>query len=224
MTADRELQIAVGAQTVSALLREPQEALACYVMAHGAGVGMRHKFMSAVAAGLSERGIATLRYQFPFVEHGRKRPDSPKTAQEAVRAAVEEGRKLCPRLPLFAGGKSYGARMTSQAQAEHPLTGVRGLIFFGFPLHPPTQPSDARAKHLSQVAVPMLFIQGTSDAFAQSALLGNVVAGLGNRAELAVVEDADHSLHVPSRSGKSDAEVLCGVLDRMLQWIKAVSA
>src|SRR4051812_39075477 len=158
--AEREVKISVGEAQVSGLLTAPEGARACYVLAHGAGVGMRHKFMADIAHGLAERGIATLRYQFPYMERGSKRPDSPKVAEATVRASAEKARQLLPGLPLIAGGKSYGGRMTSQAQAESPLEGVRGLAFLGFPLHSPGQPSDARAEHLARVNVPMLFLQG----------------------------------------------------------------
>ena len=192
-------------------------------MGHGAGAGMAHPFMAAVARGLAERGIATLRYQFPYMERGSKRPDIPKVAHAAVRAACAEAARRCPTLPLFAGGKSFGGRMSSQAQAIEPIPGVHGLIFFGFPLHPAGKPSDERAAHLANVRVPMLFLQGTRDELADLALLRPVVATLGERATLATFDDADHSLHVPARSGRSDAEVLAAALDRCAAWIAAVS-
>src|SRR5437773_4566642 len=159
------------AQRVSGLLQAPSDARACYVLAHGAGAGMAHPFMTAIANGLAERGIATLRYQFPYMEQGSKRPDSPKLAHATVRAAVIEASRLVPDLALFAGGKSFGGRMTSQAQAESPLPGVRGLLFLGFPLHPPGRPSDERGRHLFDVQVPMLFLQGTRDDLASLLLL-----------------------------------------------------
>src|SRR6266446_6391947 len=171
-TSPQPVTIAVDdAQRVSGLLQTPREARACYVLAHGAGAGMAHPFMGAIANGLAERGIATLRYQFPYMEHGSKRPDAPKLAQATVRAAVAEASRRLPELALFAGGKSFGGRMTSQAQAASPLPGVRGLVFLGFPLHPPGQPSTERAKHLSDVEIPLLFLQGTRDEFAQLSLL-----------------------------------------------------
>jgi uncharacterized protein len=220
-TAEREVGIALDdGQRVSGLLIAPKDARACYVVAHGAGVGMRHKFMAAVAHGLAERGVASLRYQFPYMERGSKRPDSPKVAQAAVRAAVTEAARLVPGLPLIAGGKSYGARMTSQAQADAPLDGVRGLVFLGFPLHPPGQPSDARAEHLSRGEIPMLFLQGTRDEFADLEYLVPLVKRLGARATLKLFENADHSFHVPAKSGRTDAEVMTELLDMLAGWIE----
>jgi predicted alpha/beta-hydrolase family hydrolase len=217
--SERQLTISVSDDVqVSGLLIAPENARACYVLAHGAGVGMRHKFMSAVAYGLAEHGIATLRYQFPYMERGSKRPDSPKVAQAAVRAAVEKARELLPGLALVAGGKSYGARMTSQAQAEAPLADVRGLAFLGFPLHPPGQPSDTRAEHLSRVDIPMLFLQGTRDDFADLDLLKPLVKRLGDRTTLELFDGADHSFHVPAKSGRSDAEVMTEMLDAIATW------
>jgi predicted alpha/beta-hydrolase family hydrolase len=204
---------------VSALLLAPAQARACYVLAHGAGAGMTHVFMAAVAEGLATRGIATLRYQFPYMQRGSRRPDPPRIAHAAVRAAVVEAAARLPGLPLFAGGKSFGGRMTSQAQAAAPLPGVCGLVFLGFPLHPAGKPSDERAVHLSDVAVPMLFLQGTRDELADLDLLQPLVARLGARATLATFADADHSFHVPARSGRKDAQVLEDVLDRASEWM-----
>jgi len=218
--AEREVKISVGEAQVSGLLTAPEGARACYVVAHGAGVGMRHKFMGAVAHGLAERSIATLRYQFPYMERGSKRPDSPKVAQAAVRAAVEKACELLPKLPLAAGGKSYGGRMTSQAQAEAALVGVRGLAFLGFPLHAPGQPSDTRAEHLSRVEIPMLFLQGTRDDFADLDYLKPLAKRLGSRATLKLFDDADHSFHVPAKSGRTDAEVMSELLDSLAVWIE----
>jgi predicted alpha/beta-hydrolase family hydrolase len=197
----------------------PKQARACYVVAHGAGAGMRHPFMAAVAQGFSERGIATLRYQFPYMERGSKRPDSPKAAQAAVRAAVAYAAELVPKLPLIAGGKSYGGRMTSQAQAEEPLAGVRGLAFLGFPLHAPGQPSADRAEHLARVTIPMLFLQGTRDDFADLSHLKPLVKRLGSRATLKLFDHADHSFHVPAKSGRTDAEVMTELLDTLAEWV-----
>jgi len=212
--------VAVGESTrVSALLNAPSEARACYVLAHGAGAGMNHPFMGAVGSGLAERGIATFRYQFPYMEQGGKRPDPPKLAQATVRAAVAEAARLLPNLPLIAGGKSFGGRMTSQAQATAALTGVHGLAFLGFPLHPAGQPSDERAAHLFDVKIPMLFLQGTRDALADILLLKPLCAKLGKRATLTLVDDADHSFHVPARSGRSDADVMREILDALAAWI-----
>src|SRR2546428_3084529 len=188
------------AQRVSGLLQAPPEARACYVLAHGAGAGMTHPFMAATANGLAERGIATLRYQFPYMEQGSKRPAAPKLAQATVRAAVAEASRLVPEFALFAGGKSFGGRMTSQAQAEAPLPGVRGLVFLGFPLHPPGRPSDERGKHLFDVQVPMLFLQGTRDDFASLLLLRPLIERLGARATPEVPAAAGHSFHGPART------------------------
>jgi len=216
--AEREVKISVGEAQVSGLLTAPEGARACYVVAHGAGVGMRHKFMADVARGLAERGVATLRYQFPYMERGSKRPDSPKIAQAAVRAAVVKASDLLPGAPLVAGGKSYGGRMTSQAQAEAPLDSVRGLAFLGFPLHAPGQPSDTRAEHLSAVKIPMLFLQGARDDFADLGYLEPLVKGLGARATLKLFDDADHSFHVPAKSGRTDDQVMSELLDTFVAW------
>jgi predicted alpha/beta-hydrolase family hydrolase len=219
---ERNVRIAVGDGEVSGLLIAPEGAPACFVFAHGAGVGMQHKFMADVANGLAERGVATLRYQFPYMERGSKRPDSPKVAQAAVRAAVAKAKELLPQLPLFAGGKSYGARMTSQAQADAPLPDMKGLVFLGFPLHPPGQPSDTRAEHLSGVQIPMLFLQGTRDDFADLEYLKPLVTRLGSRATLKLFDDADHSFHVPAKSGRTDAAVMRELLDALVAWMDTV--
>jgi predicted alpha/beta-hydrolase family hydrolase len=213
-----------GGRRVSGLLQLPRDARACYVLAHGAGAGMAHPFMASVAAGLAGRGIATLRYQFPYMERGAKRPDAPAVAQGAVRAAVAEAARLAPGLPLFAGGKSFGGRMTSQAQAASPMADLRGLAFLGFPLHAPGKVSDERAKHLFDVRVPMLFLQGSRDDFADMTLLGPLVERLGAGALLKVFADADHSFHVPARSGRKDADVKEELLDALAAWIGAVAA
>lgn len=218
------VSIAVDEQrTVSGLLIAPEQARACYVLAHGAGAGMRHPFMAAIADGLAERGIATLRYQFPYMEQGAKRPDSPKIAQATVRAAVLAASSLVPGLALVAGGKSYGGRMTSQAQSEAPLPGVRGLAFLGFPLHPAGSPSGERGRHLVQIAIPMLFLQGTRDALADTQLLERLVRTLGAGATLRLFQDADHSFHVPAQSGRTDAEVRAKLLDDLAAWIGKLS-
>jgi uncharacterized protein len=210
------------AQRVSGLLQVPPGARVCYVLAHGAGAGMSHPFMAAVANGLAERGIATMRYQFPYMERGSKRPDVPKLAQATVRAAVIEASLLVPELALIAGGKSFGGRMTSQAQAASPLPGVRGLVFLGFPLHPPGQPSDERGYHLFEVKIPMLFLQGTRDAFADTQMLQALIQQLGTRATLKLFLDADHSFHVPARSGRKDADVRAEMLDALAGRIEEV--
>jgi predicted alpha/beta-hydrolase family hydrolase len=207
---------------VSALLTRPAQSRACFVFAHGAGAGMTHAFMAAVAAGLSERNVATLRYQFPYMEKGSKRPDPPGIAHAAVRAAVASAAQHCPGLPLISGGKSFGARMTSQAQAKAPLANVVGLAFFGFPLHPAGKPSVERADHLVEVKIPMLFLQGTADKLAEPDLLKPVVKKLGSRATLHFLEAADHSFHVPVRSGRKDAEVMTEALDAFAAWIAAM--
>ena len=208
-------------RTVSGLWQTPDKPTACLVLAHGAGAGMTHPFMAAVAEGLRARAVATLRFQFPYMENGSKRPDRPALAHATVRAAVAAAIRLAPGLALFAGGKSFGARMTSQAQAEAPLAQVRGLIFLGFPLHPAGKPADDRAKHLAQVAVPMLFLQGTRDALADPALLARTLEPLAPAATLKLFDQADHSFHVPKRSGRTDAEVLHAVLDAAVSWMAA---
>jgi uncharacterized protein len=208
--------------SVSGLLQTPQGARACYVFAHGAGAGMTHPFMAAVAAGLSSRGVATLRYQFPYIKRGSKRPDPPLVAHATVRAAVAEASRLLPEVPLIAGGKSFGGRMTSQAQTKTPLPGVRGLAFLGFPLHPANQPSQERAKHLFDVHIPMLFLQGTRDTLAMLDQLEPVCHALGDRTTLKLFQDADHSFHVPARSGRKDADVRGEVLDALAAWIDSV--
>jgi predicted alpha/beta-hydrolase family hydrolase len=179
--------------------------------------------MAAVAQGLAERRVATLRYQFPAMEDGSKRPDKPPLAHATVRAAVATAARLLPGLPLFAGGKSFGARMTSQTQADVPLPDVRGLIFIGFPLHPAKQPSDARAAHLSSIGIPMLFLQGTRDALAEPAFLLPLIERLGRGATLSLTDQGDHSFHVPARSGRSDAQVLDALGDTITAWIASVA-
>jgi predicted alpha/beta-hydrolase family hydrolase len=221
----QSLRIEISASApVSALLIEPPQARACYVFAHGAGAGMAHASMETIATGLAGRGIATLRYQFPYMEKGSKRPDSPAVAHAAVRAAVSEAARSCPKLPLIAGGKSFGGRMTSQAQAIDALPGVCGLAFFGFPLHPAGKPSSDRAKHLADIRIPMLFLQGTRDALAELDLLEPVVKRLGKPATLHLVKEADHSFHVLARSGRNDREVMAEVLDAFAAWVDTILA
>lgn len=219
----QSLRMEVGAgEAVSALLIAPPQARACYVFAHGAGAGMTHASMQSVAAGLGARGIATLRYQFPYMEKGSKRPDAPAIAHATVRAAVAEAGRRCEALSLIAGGRSFGGRMTSQAQALSPLPGVRGLAFFGFPLHPAGKPSSDRATHLADVQIPMLFLQGTRDALAELSLLKPVVKDLGARATLRLLEGADHSFHVLKSSGRNDREVMDEALDAFAAWVGEV--
>ncbi|WP_436054224.1 alpha/beta hydrolase family protein [Phenylobacterium sp. LjRoot225] len=208
-------------EAVSGLWLAPDAAHACLVLAHGAGAGMSHRSMTAIAEGLYPLGVATLRYQFPYMELGRKRVDSPSVAQSTVRAAVAVALDRAGDLPLFAGGKSFGGRMTSQAQAQSPLDHVCGLVFFGFPLHPAGKPSVERAAHLSQISVPMLFVQGTRDALAELALLQGVVGRIGARATLQIIPGADHSFHVPAKSGRKDAEVLGEALADTTTWMAA---
>jgi predicted alpha/beta-hydrolase family hydrolase len=208
--------------SVSGLLQTSSRVRACYVLAHGAGAGMDHPFMRSIAAELDQRGIATLRYQFPYMEQRAKRPDAPLVAQATVRAAAATAVRLLPGLPLIAGGKSFGGRMTSQAQEKAPLPGVRGLAFLGFPLHPAGRPSQDRARHLFDVQIPMLFLQGTRDALASLDQLEPVCRALGARATLQLFAEADHSFHVPARSGRTDAQVRGEMLDVFAAWIDGV--
>lgn len=207
---------------VSGIVDAPPAPRAAYVFAHGAGAGMRHPFMARFAADLAAQGIATLRYQFPYMEAGSRRPDPPRVAHAAVRAAVAAAGARWPQLALFAGGKSFGGRMTSQAQADVPLAGVRGLVLVGFPLHPAGKPATDRADHLAQVTIPMLFLSGTRDELAQTALLEPVVAALGTRATLRWYDDADHAFHVRARSGRSDEEVRRAMAGDVAGWISSI--
>src|SRR5689334_19283903 len=216
-----EIKITVDAgRQVSGLLLATDDARACYVLAHGAGAGMRHPFMARVATDLAASGIATLRYQFPYMEQGSRRPDAPALAHATVRAAVAEAKRRLPMCPLVAGGKSFGGRMTSQAQAAEPLPHVQGLVFLGFPLHPPGKPSSDRATHIAGVRIPMLFVQGTRDDLADLALVKALTERLGAIAALHLFEDADHSFHVPARSGRSDAMVLAEITSVVAAWIE----
>src|SRR5881296_1408291 len=218
MPASVELRIG----DVSGLLLRPAGARLLYVLAHGAGAGMRHPFLEAVAQRLAERGIATLRYQFPYMERRARRPDPPAVAAAAVRAAVAEAGRAAPGLPLVAGGKSFGGRMTSTAQAEEPLPGVRGLVFLGFPLHPPGRPGNQRAEHLAQVQVPMLFLQGTRDDFADLQLLRPLVKRLGARATLHLVDGGDHSFKVLKKSGRTEADVMTELVRAIVEWTDGI--
>lgn len=210
--------------TVSGLLMRPSDPFACLVLAHGAGAGMTHPFMVSVAEGLAARGMATLRYQFPFMESGSKRPDRPALAQATVRAAVAAAQERLPGPPLFAGGKSFGGRMTSLACLDAAPPDVIGLVFIGFPLHPAGKPSDARAAHLSDVRIPMLFSQGTRDALADPSILASVISRLAGTATVHLFDHADHSFHVPVRSGLTDKQVLDTMLDQLITWALAVCA
>jgi len=215
----KRLTIDVNETTqVSGLLEIAKGSKLCLVLAHGAGAGMEHPSMAAIAQDLAARDIATLRYQFPYMERSEKRPDAPPLCHATVRAAVAAAAQLIPEVPLIAGGKSFGGRMTSQAQAVNPLPGVRGLAFFGFPLHPPDKPSIDRAAHLSKVKIPMLFLQGTRDNLADLALLRPLVDKLENLATLKVLEGADHSFHVLKRSGRTDEEVKAEMIDAFIAW------
>jgi len=215
------LHINVDAQrSVSALLLKPADPLACFVFAHGAGAGMNHSFMESMARALFDRRLATLRYQFPSMEARAKRPDPPAVAQATVRAAVGAASRHCPNAMLIAGGKSFGGRMTSQAQAASPLPNVVGLVFFGFPLHAASKASNERAAHLFKVTVPMLFLQGGKDKLAELPLIRTVSQKLDARATLHVIDEADHSFHVPRRSGRTDADVLDEMAHVVVDWLR----
>jgi uncharacterized protein len=221
MKPDLAIHVGDSIGSVSAVLFRPEHAWAGYVLAHGAGAGMRHSFMEAIAQALAAVDVATLRYQFPYLEAGSRRPDPPAVLEATVRAAVAKARELLPDLPLVAGGKSMGGRMTSNAAARRPLDGIRGLVFLGFPLHPAGRPATARAEHLGRVDAPMLFLQGTRDDLADLALITEVCRGLGARGTLHVVEGADHGFSVLKRSGRSDAEVREELALTIAQWCRA---
>ena len=214
-----KLVIPVGDERVAALLLRPPEAKALYLFAHGAGAGMTHKAMASNAEGLAARAVATLRYQFLYMEKGSKRPDPPKLAYAVIRAAAARATELAPDLPLFAGGRSFGGRMTSQAQAAAPLPNVRGLAFLGFPLHPAGKPGVERADHLADVRIPMLFISGDRDALAETDLLKPAVARLGERATLHLVRHADHSFRTAAKCGRTSADAEVEILDALAGWI-----
>jgi len=219
---DRRIAVP-GAGEVSALLVMPAKPTALYVLAHGAGAGMRHPFMEAIAHRLAARGVGTLRYQFPYMEQGGRRPDPEPVAVATVRAAVAAGRAAAGGLPLIAGGKSFGGRMTSRAAAAAPLEGVAGLVFLGFPLHPTGRPGTSRADHLDQVQLPMLFLQGTRDTLADLGLLRPVLERVGRRATLEVIEHADHSFHVLKRSGRTDDQALDQLAAAVSAWREGLS-
>ena len=215
----RDLSFTTQARgAVSALLVAPPEPIALYVVAHGAGAGMSHPFMERISQALATLGIATFRYNFPYMEARRGSPDRAPVLLETVRAAVGAAAEALPGVPLLAGGKSMGGRMTSQAQAESPLPGVQSLVFLGFPLHPPGRPATERADHLAQVQTPMLFLQGTRDDFAELELIRGVTSSLGQRATLHLIDDADHGFHVPKRTGRTDAEVIEELAEQVSQW------
>jgi uncharacterized protein len=208
---------------VAARLQRPPHARALLVLAHGAGAGMDHPFMEGVARGLAERRVATLRFQFPYMEAGRKRPDPPPVATAAVAAAVRHAARIAPDLPLLAGGKSFGGRMAATAAGEGLLPDVRGLVFLGFPLHPAGRPGTDRAAVLRRTPLHMLFVQGTRDRLAELHLLRPIIAELGSRATLHVIDDGDHSFQVPKRSGRTDADALAEVCDAVAGWIERVA-
>jgi predicted alpha/beta-hydrolase family hydrolase len=220
---ERRVAISFGPEQVSGLLLRPDDAKALYVFAHGAGVGMNHPSMAANAQGLAERGIASLRFNFPFMEKRTRRPDPPRIAHVAVRAAVGAAGEMAGDLPLFAGGRSYGGRMTSQAQSVAPLPAVRGLAFLGFPLHPAGKPGIERADHLAEVQIPMLFVSGSRDALAELDLLKSVVEPLGERATLHVIDQADHGLRVPAKSGRTPEQAQAEGLDALAEWMIKLS-
>jgi uncharacterized protein len=223
MSEERRLKFTVErAGDVSAILVRPADAQSLLVLAHGAGAGMVHPFLARLSAELAKVRIATLRYQFPYMEQRRRSPDSPAMATATVAAAVATAAKLEPRLPLLAGGKSFGGRMTSTAASAGLIANVRGLVFFGFPLHPPNKPGTTRAEHLKQVSVPMLFLQGTRDTLADLSLLRPVCNELGSRATLYVIDTADHSFHVLKSSGQGDATVLRQLAQQTAAWAQKI--
>jgi predicted alpha/beta-hydrolase family hydrolase len=224
-TAGKEIQFAVNEKVgaVSGLLLKPDKPSALLILAHGAGAGMRHRFMEQVAVKLAAATVATLRYQFPYMEKRTKRPDTEAVLTDTVRAAVLAAKKAAGDLPLFAGGKSMGGRMTSLAAARQPLEGVRGLIFFGFPLHAAGRPGAERGAHLADVALPMLFLQGSRDALAELKLLKPLCANLGKRAELFIVAGGDHSFHVMKSSKRSDEDVLDEIMNKAATWINKLA-
>ena len=219
-TQDLQIDLGTGLDPVSAILMRPADAWLLYVLAHGAGAGMRHRFLGSISEALARRGVATLRYQFPYMERGARRPDTPAIAEATVRAAVHRAAEAAPDLPIIAGGKSFGGRMTSGAAATS-LPGVRGLAFLGFPLHPPGQPGTSRAEHLERVELPMLFLQGTRDQFARLDLITSVCGQLENRATLHLVDDADHSFGVPKRSGRTPEAIIEELADALVRWARS---
>lgn len=217
---DLRLHVSDTVGEVSAFLLRPSDAWLLYVLAHGAGAGMRHPFLESMSAALAAQGIATFRYQFPYMEAGRNRPDVPATLEASVRAAVTRAGEIVPELPVVAGGKSLGGRMTSGAAAASPLPAVRGLAFLGFPLHPPGQPGTRRADHLQHVDLPMLFLQGTRDAFARLDLIEDVCRRLAPRSTLHIVDNADHSFGVPRRAARTPGQVLEELAETIARWAR----
>jgi predicted alpha/beta-hydrolase family hydrolase len=221
MPAAKKLHFPVeGATEVSALLVRPLKPNWLLVLAHGAGAGMTHPFLESLAQELAAASIATFRYQFPYMEQSRRAPDRPPILTATVTAAIRAAQEIAPGLPLLAGGKSMGARMTSTAASQHALDHVFGLVFFGFPLHPPKQPATKRGDHLSKVTIPMLFLQGTRDTLADLTLLRPICANLGSKATLHVIDTADHSFGVLKSSGKTDAQVLRELAQTTATWAK----
>ena len=222
--ASRELRIAAGSPELDALETRPENARAYLLLAHGAGAGMRHAFLEAAAAALAARGVATLRFQFPWMQRGERRIDPAPVLHAALRAAFAEATRAAGGLPLFAGGKSLGGRMTSQVAAQGGLSAARGIVFLGFPLHLTGKPGIERAAHLREVTQPMLFVQGTRDALADLQSLQPLIDRLGNRATLRLFQDADHAFHVPARTGRKDAGVRREMLDALSAWIETAAA
>ena len=217
-----EFQVAGTTAQVSGLLARPTDAWMLYVVAHGAGAGMRHSFLESIAESLAAQGIATFRYQFPYMEVGRRRPDPPHLLEATVRSAVETAAESSPGVPIIAGGKSLGGRMTSRAAASGPLAGVKGLAFLGFPLHAPGKPGDSRAEHLYTVRLPTLFLQGTRDSFAHLDLLRSLCERLGSNCRLHLVDGGDHSFRVPKRSGRDYEQVVAELVGAIATWGRAV--
>ena len=222
LSRGKQIQFFVNekAGIVSGLLLQPSDARALLLLAHGAGAGMRHSFMEDLAAKLADQNVATLRYQFPYMEKRTKRPDPSNVLMDTVRAAVATAKRHAGALPLYAGGKSMGGRMTSLAAAEEPLNGVRGLIFFGFPLHAAGKPGAERGQHLAAIKIPMLFLQGSRDTLAELKLLKPLCVRIGQRAELFVVDSGDHSFHMLKSSERSDGEVLEDIVKKTVAWME----
>jgi predicted alpha/beta-hydrolase family hydrolase len=215
------LDVSKSTGKVSAIFYSPDKPGSVLVFAHGAGAGMKNKFMEQVSLSLAEKGIATLRFNFPYMEKGKKIPDSKSVCSETIIVAVDKAARLCPKTPVFAGGKSFGGRMTSTAASEGLLPNIKGIIFFGFPLHAPGKPSNDRAEHLYKVTVPMLFLQGSRDALASLDLLKPVCKKIGKNAELFVIEGADHSFHVPKESKMNDNDIIEMISEEVKKWTDA---